>query len=154
MHLITLETNIATDIKTCFDAARSIELHLESTAQTQEKVVSNKKFGLCELGEFITWEGRHFGIRQQFTSEITKMEMPYFFEDKMRKGAFKSFRHEHYFEENTNAVNMTDHLFYEVPLGVFGKIFDGLVLRKYLISLLQKRNKVIQYYCENKINSK
>ncbi len=153
MHLITLETTITAGIQTCFDAARSIELHLESTAQTKEIVVSNKKTGLCELSEFITWEGKHFGIRQQFTSEITKMEAPYFFEDKMKKGAFKSFRHEHYFEDSNNEVTMTDHLFYEVPLGVFGKIFDGLILRKYLITLLQKRNATIKYYCENKNNS-
>jgi ligand-binding SRPBCC domain-containing protein len=150
MHLITLQTIIITDIKTCFDAARSIDLHLESTAQTREVVISHKKHGLCELGEFITWEGKHFGIRQRFTSEITKMESPYFFEDKMQKGAFKSFRHEHFFQENTNQIIMTDHLFYEVPLGVLGKIFDGLILRKYLIDLLQKRNETIKYYCKNK----
>jgi ligand-binding SRPBCC domain-containing protein len=150
MQHITLERTITANAQTCFDAARNIGLHLESTAQTHEIVVSNKKSGLCELGEFITCEGKHFGITQQFTSEITKMEFSYFLEDKMKKGAFKSFRHEHYFEDTHNEVTMTDHLFYEVPLGVLGKIFDGLILRKYLVSLLQKRNEIIKHYCENK----
>jgi hypothetical protein len=48
---IELITTIAAPPGPCFDLARSIDLHLESTAGTGEKAVAGRTSGLIEMGE-------------------------------------------------------------------------------------------------------
>src|SRR4051812_32244318 len=97
MPIIELSTVIHASIGTCFDLARSIDLHIESTKQTGERAIAGRTSGLIELDETVTWQAKHFGIRQNLTSKITTFDYPNFFADEMVKGAFKSFRHEHHF---------------------------------------------------------
>src|ERR1700754_4413818 len=97
MPPIELLTHINAPIETVFDLSRSIDLHLESTKHTGERAIAGKTSGLIGLGETVTWQARHFGIRQNLTSKITRFEYPTLFVDEMVNGAFKSFRHEHHF---------------------------------------------------------
>ena len=64
-----------------FDLSRSIDLHVQSTGNTGEKAIAGCTSGLIELGESVTWEATHFGIRQRLTSKITAFERPRFFVD-------------------------------------------------------------------------
>lgn len=153
MTEILLTTTIQAPIQTCFDLARSIDVHLQSTGRTQEKVVAGRQNGLCELNDEITWEAVHFGIRQRLSSRITRMEKPVFFEDTMLEGAFKSLRHEHYFEEKNGSTEMRDVFRYEVPYGIFGKFFNWLILKKYLTSFISERNAIIKKMAEGKVIS-
>jgi ligand-binding SRPBCC domain-containing protein len=148
MTTIHLTTELNADIETCFDTSRDIGIHLLSTKQTDEQVIAGRTTGLCELGDKITWEARHFGLKQQLTVEITKFYRPYFFEDVMLKGAFSSMRHEHYFETNGNKTVMTDKFQYEVPFGIFGRMFDNLILKKYMTKFLAARNNVMKSIVE------
>ena len=140
MATIHLTTLIHAPIKACFDAARSVDAHLSSAAGTSEKVVAGRMTGLFEAGDVVTWEAKHLGIRQRLTVEIGQMIEPTFFEDKMLKGAFKSMRHEHHFTDENGITVMTDIFQYEVPLGIFGVLFDKLYLESYMRKFLQKRN--------------
>lgn len=149
MTEITLLTTIEAPIQIVFDCARSIDVHLASTAATNEKVVAGKDSGLCELGDEITWGAKHFGIYQTLSSKITKMKAPFYFQDKMLKGAFLSLKHDHFFEENENFTVMKDIFFYETPFGLFGQIFNRLILKRYLTNFLKKRNEVIREFAEN-----
>ena len=99
MTSIALETIINAPIEICFDLSRSIELHQISTAATDERAIKGKLTGLCEIDDTVTWRAKHFGFYHQLTMEISKMEIPVYFEDRMRKGIFKSIRHEHFFSE-------------------------------------------------------
>ncbi len=153
MTTIYLVTELKADIQKCFDAARDIDIHKRSTKQTNEKAIAGRTSGLCELGDTITWEATHFGIRQQLSVEITKLNRPYFFEDKMLKGAFKSTRHEHHFEEKNGKTIMTDRFQYEVPYSIAGKIFNALILKRYMTSFLVTRNQFIKSVVEADINS-
>jgi ligand-binding SRPBCC domain-containing protein len=144
MTTIHLTTELNADIETCFDTSRDIGIHLLSTKQTDEKVISGRTSGLCELGDKIMWEARHFGLKQQLTVEITKFNRPYFFEDVMLKGVFKSMRHEHHFETNGDKTVMTDKFQYELPFGMFGQVFDKLLLKNYLTKFLVTRNSVMK----------
>jgi len=72
MTVIELETEIEAGIAKCFDLSRNIEVHELSTAQTNEKAIAGRTRRLCEAGDKITWEARHFGIRQRVSVEITK----------------------------------------------------------------------------------
>jgi ligand-binding SRPBCC domain-containing protein len=148
MTTIELHTEILSDINTCFDLTRDIDIHKFSTANTNEKAIAGKTSGLCELGDKITWEAKHFGIRQRLSVEITKFDNLYFFEDTMTKGAFRSMRHEHHFKEIDGRTIMTDKFEYEVPFGFVGKIFDKLILKNYMKDFLMARNKVIKEIAE------
>jgi ligand-binding SRPBCC domain-containing protein len=150
MTAIHLQTELDADIEKCFDIARDIDIHQLSTEQTKEKAIAGRTSGLCELGDSVTWEATHFGIRQHLTVEITRFDPPYFFEDKMIKGAFKSMRHEHRFETRNGKTLMTDKFYYEVPLGVLGKIFDKIILSRYMVSFLVTRNRVMKTIAERK----
>jgi ligand-binding SRPBCC domain-containing protein len=150
MTTINLTTEISANIETCFDLSRSVDIHILSTGKTNEKAIAGRVSGLCEAGDSITWEAKHFGITQNLVVEITKVEKPFFFEDKMLKGAFKSMRHEHHFKEADGKTIMTDKFEYEVPSWIFGGMFNKLVLKNYMRKFLLERNRVIKSIAENK----
>jgi ligand-binding SRPBCC domain-containing protein len=148
MPVIHLETIIKADRGIVFDLARSIDLHQISTAHTNERAIAGKTSGLIELNESVTWQAKHFGIVQHLTSKITAMEYPSYFIDEMISGAFKSFKHEHLFEQKSESTLMVDIFNYTSPMGILGKVADGLFLRKYMVNLLLIRNKVIKEHAE------
>jgi len=149
MPKIELLTEINAPIEKVFDLSRSIDLHMESTKQTGEKAIAGKTSGLIELGETVTWRAKHFGIWQTLTSKITKFTSPNLFVDEMVSGAFKSFRHEHYFTTSDNKTIMKDIFEFESPLGVLGKIFNTLILTRYMTNLLEERNRIIKEVAES-----
>lgn len=149
MSKIELSTQINAPIEKVFNLSRSIDLHIQSTQQTGERAISGRTSGLIGLGETVTWRARHFGIWQNLTSKITEYNYPNFFADEMVNGAFRSFRHEHHFTESKGFTLMRDIFVFESPLGVFGKLFNWLVLKRYMIKLLIKRNKVIKGAAES-----
>jgi hypothetical protein len=99
MAVIRIVTTIAVPIDRCFDLARDIDFHTRSLAGTGERAVAGRITGLIGLGESVTWEARHLGVRQRFTAELTVFERPVYFRDVMTAGAFKSFAHDHRFED-------------------------------------------------------
>ncbi|QKE72897.1 SRPBCC family protein [Arthrobacter citreus] len=148
MPIIKVSMLINAPIELCFNLARNIDIHMESTSHTNEKAVKGRISGLIELGESVTWEATHFGIRQQLTSIITEFDPPNSFVDEMVSGAFKRFRHEHVFELKYGGTLMTDVFEYTSPMGALGKLADILFLKSYMERLLWKRNTFIKNYAE------
>ncbi|TDQ11431.1 SRPBCC family protein [Pedobacter metabolipauper] len=148
MPTIHLETFILADTHEVFDLARSIDLHIVSTKQTNERAVAGKTSGLIELNETVTWQAKHFGIVQKLTTQITEYQKPDYFVDEQLSGAFKSFKHEHRFEAKDGGTLMTDVFQYVSPLGFLGKLADRIILKKYMESLLRLRNEVIREHAE------
>ena len=149
MPKIILKTIINADINVVFDLSRSINLHEISTKQTNEKAIAGTTFGLIELNQSVTWKAKHFGIYQKLSVKITAFNSPTYFVDKMTKGIFKQFRHEHILEKTKEGTLMTDIFDYESPLGVLGKLTDKLFLEKYMTRFLEKRNKTIKEFAES-----
>ncbi|TYP74203.1 SRPBCC family protein [Aquimarina intermedia] len=149
MPEIKIKTIINAKRLIVFDLSRSIDLHKISTEHTNETAIDGKTEGLIELGEFVTWRAKHFGIYQHLTSKITKYDRPNSFTDEMVKGAFKSFKHDHYFKEVNGRTEMIDLFTYESPLGILGNIADSLFLENYIKRLLIKRNDTIKLYAES-----
>ena len=144
MPTIILHTLIKASQESCFDLSRSVELHLLSTAKTDERVVKGKTSGLLERDDEITWRARHFGVRQNLTSRITEFEFPNRFVSEMQKGAFRKLHHQHLFRKEGGLTEMTDIFEFEAPLGVIGKVFCYLCLTKYMRNFLEERNKIIK----------
>ena len=149
MGIIKLETHIKAPVEICFDLARSVEVHLQSTAHTQERAVAGRISGLCELGDTITWRAKHFGLFQHMKVAITKMEPFSYFQDRMIEGAFKSFTHDHYFEQKGGVTVMRDCFAFRAPLGILGKLSELLFLDRYMLDLLKRRNQVIKELAES-----
>lgn len=151
MTTINLTTKIKAPKQIVFDASRNIDIHQQSASPTNERAISGVTSGLINLNETVTWRGKHFGFYLTHKSRITAMNFYDYFVDEMEEGKFKSFKHEHFFEEENAFTIMKDHLQYETPFGILGRIFDALFLKKHLTQFLLERNKVLKEVSEKQI---
>ncbi|CAD0005673.1 SRPBCC family protein [Flavobacterium salmonis] len=149
MTTIHLITKINAPLKTAFDVSRNIDIHQKSAAPSKEKAIAGVTSGLINLNETVTWRGKHFGFYLTHKSRITAMNFYDYFVDEMEEGKFKTFKHEHFFEEKNGVTIMTDKLQYETPFGIIGKLFDTLFLKNHLIYFLLERNKTLKKIAEN-----
>lgn len=149
MTRITIITVIHATAEKVFDLSRNIDVHIASTSQTSEKAIAGRRSGLINLNETVTWQARHFGFVLQHKSRITQMESPHSFIDEMEEGLFRSFRHQHLFNEKDGVTIMTDNLEYETPFAIFGRLYDFLVLKHYMSEFLKKRNAKIRQLAES-----
>jgi len=149
MPTIELTTVINAPIERCFDMARSIDLHIESTKHTGETAIAGRTSGLIGLGETVTWRAKHFGIWQNLTSRISEFNYPNSFTDELVDGAFKSLQHQHVFYTISGVTEMKDIFRFESPLGIIGKLANALFLTRYMTALLEKRNTVIKKAAES-----
>ncbi|TMC64309.1 MAG: SRPBCC family protein [Chloroflexota bacterium] len=149
MPVIVLRTRVAAPPSRCFDLARDVELHQRSTAASRERAVAGVTSGLLGLGDEVTWEATHFGIRQRLTSRISEFDPPNRFVDEMIQGAFARFRHDHQFLAADGGTEMVDIFDYTSPLGPLGRFADGLFLRRYMTTLLRERNAYLKRAAES-----
>ena len=141
-------TLIHAPLERCFDLSRSIDLHKVSTARTGEEAIAGVTSGLIGLGEEVSWRARHFGVWQQMTSRITAFDRPAYFQDTMVRGAFRSFQHDHYFEERDEGqTEMRDVLRFAAPLSILGRLAE-IPLKPYLRRFLQERNALLKQAAE------
>jgi ligand-binding SRPBCC domain-containing protein len=148
MATIRIVTPIEAPVGGCFDLARDIDFHIESLRDTGERAVAGRTSGLIGLGESVTWEARHFAIRQRFTAAVTAFDQPFYFRDEMTRGAFRSFAHDHRFEEQDGRTVMTDVVAFRSPIGPVGWLVDRLFLAGYLRRLLRGRCEAIKQRAE------
>lgn len=151
MPIIQLTTNINAPVETCFNLSRSIDLHMQSMAHTQETAIDGITSGLIGLGETVTWKARHFGIAFKMTSRITAFEAPYYFIDEMANGPFKKLHHTHLFQQNGGYTIMKDVFYFASPFGLMGSLANALFLKKYLTALLDQRNEIIKCIAEQNV---
>jgi ligand-binding SRPBCC domain-containing protein len=152
--MVTLDeiTVIRAPIERCFDLARSVEVHLAGNIHFGEAALATGGVtrGLIGLGQRVTWRARHFGVRQELTSEITAMARPAYFQDTMIRGAFRSMSHDHFFRSlSRDETEMRDVFRFAAPLGVLGRLAERAVLRRYMQALLGERNAVIRKIAES-----
>jgi len=149
MLVIRLWTPIAAPPERVFDLARSIDAHQDSAERTQERSIGGVTKGLIGLGEEVTWEARHFGIKQRLTVRITRFERPARFQDVMVSGAFKSMKHDHEFVPQPPGTLMVDRFEFESPFGIVGRTVDRIFLAGYLRRFLVRRNRVLKELAES-----
>lgn len=153
MTTINLNTKINAPIDKVFDLSRSIDVHIQTMNHTQEKAIAGRTSGCIELGETVRWRGKHFGVYVEHESIISAFEKPIYFIDEMIDGHFKWLKHEHIFKEKNGQTVMIDKFAYQTPFGVFGWLFDKLLLKKHLTAILEKRSNQIKELAEQKIST-
>jgi len=145
---IRLVTQIDAPVERCFDLARSVDAHTDSTAQTRERAVGGITAGLLECGDVVTWEAVHFGVRQRLTVRITELDWPHRFVDELVRGAFRELRHVHEFAERDGGTRMVDTFAFESPFGPVGQLVNALVLTRYMRAFLRVRNTYLKRVAE------
>ena len=148
MPIIKHDIFINAPIKVCFDFARNVDIHTETTKKTKERAIDGITVGLMEKGDTVTWEATHLGVKQKLTAQIIEMEKPYKFTDVMVKGAFHSFTHTHEFIESDTGTIMKDTFSYKSPLGILGIFADHLFLEKYMRHFIVNRAKELKRIAE------
>ncbi len=148
MPVIRLKTFISADPYTCFNASRSIDMHMQSMQDSGERAVAGRTTGLIELNEMVTWRAKHFGIWWNMTVKITKMDSPHSFTDKMLRGPFSYMQHTHEFIPQNGGTLMTDEFEYGSLLGIIGILADMFFIKRYMTKLLTSRNDCIKRECE------
>jgi ligand-binding SRPBCC domain-containing protein len=149
MTTIKITTHYFARIETVFDINRNIDIHQQSASKTKEIAIAGITSGLINKNETVTWKGKHFGLYLTHQSLISEMIFPTYFVDEQLKGNFKSFKHQHFFEQKENYVEVTDVLEYETPFGIFGQLFDKLLLKKHLRKFIIHRNEILKNLSEN-----
>src|SRR5690606_15663363 len=115
----------------------------------RERAVGGVTSGLISLGETVTFEATHFGVRQRLTSIISAYDRPNYFRDEMVKGAFSFIRHDHRFKEKEGLTVMRDRFEFGSPLGILGRLANWLVLTNYLKRFISERNMALKREAES-----
>jgi ligand-binding SRPBCC domain-containing protein len=148
MPTIHLTSFIAAPREIVFDLSRNISLHKISMEHTGEQAIAGTTSGLVNKDDTVTWKAKHLFKTRFFTSKITEM-LPYEkFTDKMIKGDFTSFEHQHFFKSADNGTIIIDIINYETPYGWLGSLVNKFFLNSYLEKLIIHRNEVIKQYAE------
>jgi ligand-binding SRPBCC domain-containing protein len=140
---------IQAPLERCFDAARDVDLHVRTAEGTGERIVDGRTSGLLELGDSVTFEARHFGLRFHLESKIVEFSHPLRFVDEMQKGPFKRLRHEHLFEQVESGTRMTDRFDFASPLGPLGALADALFVKAHLKRFVELRNRRLKEILES-----
>jgi ligand-binding SRPBCC domain-containing protein len=149
MPLIQLETKIEAPQDRVFDLARSIDAHMASTEGTNERAIGGRTSGLIELGEMVTWEAIHFGVRQRLTVRVTSFDRPHVFSDEMISGAFASMKHSHRFLPDGTGTLMRDEFHFSAPLGLLGRVAEWMFLTRYMANFLRSRSQALKDLAES-----
>ena len=149
MPTIRLETSIHAPPQRCFDLSLSVDLHAQSQAHAHERPIAGVLAGGMHLGDTVTWEAVHFGIKQHLTSQITAYQRPSHFTDEMVAGIFQQLHHTHDFVPQPYGTLMIDVFTFRAPLGVLGRLAEILFLTRYMKGLLQSRNRYLKQVVES-----
>lgn len=153
MPIIRLETHIQAPVERCFDLSLSVDLHRFSAVQAHERPIAGVTTGVMKLGDTVTWEAVHFGIKQHLTSKITTYERPHRFIDEMVRGAFQEMKHLHEFVPQPCGTLLIDTFTFRAPLGLLGRLAETLVLTRYMKGLLLTRNRYLKQIAEADTNA-
>jgi hypothetical protein len=129
MTRFRVETEVLASAGACFELSLSVDAHTASMRASGERAVTGVTHGHLVLGETVTWQARHFGVRFRMTSAITAYAYPSRFVDEQVHGPSQRWWHEHTFvPQEREGTLMIDSVEYEPPLGPVGAIVDRAFL--------------------------
>jgi ligand-binding SRPBCC domain-containing protein len=84
------------------------------------------------------------GIPLYWMTEITHIKHQEYFIDEQRFGPYSLWHHEHHFKEMDGGVEMTDIVYYKLPLWFLGDIANALLVRRQLTNIFDFRTKAVE----------
>lgn len=96
-------------------------------------------------GLFIKYSVRPlFNVPMTWVTEITHVIENQYFVDEQRIGPYKIWHHEHHFETTEEGVEMTDLVYFELPLSAIGRAFYPLLVKNNLAEIFQFRQEKLE----------
>ncbi|NIM48823.1 MAG: CDP-paratose 2-epimerase [Gemmatimonadales bacterium] len=92
-----------------------------------------------DVGTTIFYRIRWLGLPITWVSRITEFERNRRFVDVQIRGPYRSWRHEHTFEEHDGQTFMRDTVRYELPLGILGRIAHRMLVKRQLGAIFDYR---------------
>jgi ligand-binding SRPBCC domain-containing protein len=92
-------------------------------------------------GRLIDYKLRIRGVPVRWQSEITVWEPPYSFADESRRGPYKYWRHQHWFESCPGGTRVVDDVHYGVPGGA---LIHWLVVKRDVQKIFEYRQQTLQ----------
>jgi len=149
MVRIKLNTWVNAPMERCFKLATSVEFRIASAVPMKETVVSGVSSGLLREGDIVKWSARHLMLRLTHTS-LVEVSRPFaHFREVMVAGIFDRYEHEHFFAAMDDGTRVRDELKFSAPFGPLGRGVETLVLRRYVIALLSRRNAALKRAAES-----
>lgn len=133
-------------IERCFQLSTSIEIVRMELGMT---AVAGRTSGLVTGGDTIRWEGRQLGFWNYHVSLISAFEPFTFFQDRMLEGRFRSFEHDHHFEQTPEGILLRDELRFTMHFGPVGWIVGQLILVPHIRALLRRRFRLLKTLAES-----
>lgn len=79
------------------------------------------------------------GIPMKWVTEITHVDKPNYFIDEQRLGPYKFWHHEHRFKVINQGVEITDLVYYELPLKIVGSLINTLKVKHDIDAIFKYR---------------
>lgn len=90
-------------------------------------------------GTEIDYELKIWGIPVNWTSKISRWNPPNEFRDEMMRGPYKTWEHTHTFKRRESDTLIVDDVYYELPLGLPGRLAAGFVVKWDVASIFRHR---------------
>ena len=140
MSTIRYAVDIRAPPDRCFDLARSVDVHVDTSTDIAARAVGGRRSGLSEWGDVTVWSARFCGLRFRMHTRIEAFERPGRFTDVMVRGLLGRFAHEYRFEPTPDGgCRMSDTLDVAAPLGPLGRLAERAYLTRRMTSLVRRR---------------
>ena len=140
MTTVRCEVRVRAPAGRCFDLARSVDLHVDSSTGISARAVGGRTSGLSGEGDATTWSARFFGVRFAMTTRIENLAPPERFGDRLARGLLRQFAHVYRFEATPDGgCSMSDELTVEAPFGPLGRMMERIYLARRMRGLMRQR---------------
>lgn len=124
-------------IERCFLLSTSVAL---VQRELRMRPVRGRTKGFVQNGDIILWRGWKFGLPQYHESIIEAFDPNCFFRDRMLRGRFAAFEHDHHFESQPDrATLLRDEIRFSMPWGLAGHAVGRSILMPYTRDVLHRR---------------
>ena len=107
--------------------------------------------GSLAVGSRAIVEVRIGPVKQILVAEHTAYEPGRMFRDRQVSGPFAKWEHTHLIEpDGEDAAFLVDHIEYELPFGILGRIFGDWIARRQLARLFEFRHRTTKEACESR----
>lgn len=141
------EIRVNAPIDRCFQLSTSVEL---VQRELHMKPIRGRTTGFVQNGDTIVWRGWKFGLPHYHESIIESLDPNRFFRDRMLRGRFALFEHDHHFESQSDgATLLSDKIRFSMPLGSAGYATGKQILMPYIREVLRRRFQMLKNIAES-----
>lgn len=88
-------------------------------------------------------------MKVNWVTEITQVKEMEYFIDSQLSGPYSIWHHEHRFRKVDEGVEMTDLLYYKLPMGLLGRLINRLYINRKVKDIFDYRHKILEKAIRN-----